>query len=203
MKTDKRETIMAAAKPLFAERGLDGVTTRDIAKAGGFHLGSLHHFFPQKANLYEAVVMSAYAAANRKFIATLGHEGSPEERFRRFVTVYFAHFASNGDDARLIDREYLDRAGRTLPEGLMHNLFVEMHAALNPVIAAIAPPGRSSAALSRMTAFVFSLLFGAAKLNPLHDQMLGASGAWPDPGFIDDLCRFAINAIATDRGPAE
>ena len=82
----------------------------------------------------------------------------------------------------------------------MHNLFVEMHGALNPVIAAIAPPGRSGAEISRMTAFVFSLLFGSAKLNPLHDQMLGAAGAWPDPGFIDDLCHFAISAIAAGRG---
>jgi len=198
MKIDKRETIMAAAKPLFATRGLDGVTTRDIAKAGGFHLGSLHHFYPQKTQLYEAVVTSAFAATTAKLIVTLGAAGTAEERFRRFVEAHLSHFASGNDDARLIDREYLDRAGRTLPDDMMLRLFTDMHGALHPVIASIAPPSRTRDDIARATAMIFSLLFGAAKLNPLHHQMLGERGSWPDPDFVDNLCSFGLAAIASE-----
>lgn len=189
--------IMEAAKPLFAERGFDGVTTRDIAKAAGVHLGSLHHFFPQKSDLYEAVLISAFAATNRKFIDTLDDTMPPEERFRGFVAVCFAHFASGETDATLIDREYL---GRPLPDEQMQALFGEMHGALHPVMAALAPKGRTPAEIGRITAFIFSLIFGAAKLNPLHKRMLEHGDAWSAPEVVDDLCRFALTAITADRG---
>jgi len=198
MKTDKRGAIVQAAKALFAERGFEGVTTRDIARATGFHLGSLHHFYPQKADLYEAVVVSAFADTTDALVGVLSEAEAahPEERFRRFFRACYAHNASDNADARLIDREYLDRAGRTVSATLMRDLFAKMHGALHPVIAAIAPPDCSVAEIHRLTAFVFSLIFGAAKLDPLHGQM-GLTAPWGSgPLFVDHLCDFALAAIA-------
>jgi AcrR family transcriptional regulator len=203
MKIDKRGAIIQAAKPLFAERGFEGVTSRDIAQATGFHLGSLHHFYPQKADLYEAVVVSAFADTTDVLVEALSDAGAanPEERFRHFFFACFAHMASDNADARLIDREYLDRAGRTVSETLMREMFTKMHGALHPVIAAITPGDRSEEEIHRITAFVFSLIFGAAKLDPLHGQMGLMATSGGGPTFVDQLCDFALTAIAAQATP--
>lgn len=44
----RRETLLAAAAALFAERGYDATRTADICKAAGMSTGNLFHYFPTK-----------------------------------------------------------------------------------------------------------------------------------------------------------
>ena len=50
-----RRALMAAARPLFAERGFNGVGTEEIVRAAGVTRGALYHQFKDKAELFEAV----------------------------------------------------------------------------------------------------------------------------------------------------
>jgi AcrR family transcriptional regulator len=47
-----REKILAAAKALFAERGYEGATIRDIAKAAGMSTGAVFASFTDKSDLF-------------------------------------------------------------------------------------------------------------------------------------------------------
>jgi AcrR family transcriptional regulator len=47
-----REKIIAAAKALFAERGYEGATIRDIAKAAGMSTGAVFASFTDKSDLF-------------------------------------------------------------------------------------------------------------------------------------------------------
>ena len=49
------EQILDAAEKLFAERGLNGVTLRDVAQQVGVHTTLLHYYFDDKKSLFEAV----------------------------------------------------------------------------------------------------------------------------------------------------
>ena len=49
------EQILDAAEALFAERGLNGVTLRDVAQQVGVHTTLLHYYFDDKKSLFEAV----------------------------------------------------------------------------------------------------------------------------------------------------
>src|SRR5215470_14318089 len=51
-----REAILDAAELLFAERGVDGVAVRDLARELGLTPSSLYNHFPGKQALYEAVL---------------------------------------------------------------------------------------------------------------------------------------------------
>jgi AcrR family transcriptional regulator len=51
-----KATLYATAKRLFAERGLEGTTLRDIAAEAGVSVGLLYRYFPSKG----AVVMALY-----------------------------------------------------------------------------------------------------------------------------------------------
>jgi AcrR family transcriptional regulator len=61
-----REKIVASAKMLFAERGYEGATIRDIAKAAGMSTGAVFASFTDKSDLFteiaEAEQTELYAA---------------------------------------------------------------------------------------------------------------------------------------------
>jgi AcrR family transcriptional regulator len=52
--------ILDAAERLFADRGYDGTSLRDIADAVGVKVPSLYNHFPSKAELYRAVLERAW-----------------------------------------------------------------------------------------------------------------------------------------------
>ena len=57
---DTRARIEAAALALFAEKGVDGTSTRDIAKAVGVTEGALYRHFASKDELARALFLSRY-----------------------------------------------------------------------------------------------------------------------------------------------
>ena len=50
-----RAALMAAARPLFADRGFAGVGTEEIVRAAGVTRGALYHQFRDKRELFAAV----------------------------------------------------------------------------------------------------------------------------------------------------
>ena len=51
----RREAILEAVKRVFAERGFDGTTTRELAMAAGVSEALLYKHFPSKESLYAAM----------------------------------------------------------------------------------------------------------------------------------------------------
>lgn len=52
---DARDRIVEAALTIFASRGYDGATTREIAKEAGVSSGLIHHHFKDKDSLWHLV----------------------------------------------------------------------------------------------------------------------------------------------------
>jgi AcrR family transcriptional regulator len=52
----RREQILETALGLFAERGFDATSTRQIAKEAGIAEGLIFHYFPTKASLLTAIL---------------------------------------------------------------------------------------------------------------------------------------------------
>lgn len=55
---ERRDAIVQSAMEIFAEKGLGGATTRDLAKAAGVSEALLYRHFPSKESLYDAVLDS-------------------------------------------------------------------------------------------------------------------------------------------------
>ncbi len=51
-----RKEILQAALKVIAEKKLSDTTTREIAKLAGISHGTLHYYFPSKADLYHALI---------------------------------------------------------------------------------------------------------------------------------------------------
>jgi AcrR family transcriptional regulator len=56
-----REKVLAAARQLFTERGYEGATIRDIAKAAGMSTGAVFASFADKSELFDEILGEDYA----------------------------------------------------------------------------------------------------------------------------------------------
>ncbi|WP_315818732.1 TetR family transcriptional regulator [Paraflavitalea speifideaquila] len=55
-KTDKREHILLVAEELFAVKGFDGTSVRDIANQAAVNLAMISYYFGSKENLLKELI---------------------------------------------------------------------------------------------------------------------------------------------------
>ncbi|HTX50297.1 MAG TPA: TetR/AcrR family transcriptional regulator [Caulobacteraceae bacterium] len=70
-----REKIVAAAAALFSERGYEGATIRDIAKAAGMSTGAVFASFADKSDLFGEIVAAEQQALEADMIAAADERG--------------------------------------------------------------------------------------------------------------------------------
>ncbi|QWV93880.1 TetR/AcrR family transcriptional regulator [Geomonas oryzisoli] len=77
-----RARILEKAAELFAARGFDQTTTRDIALAVGVAAGTMFNYFPSKETMAMTMVNEALAQGREEFLTRLdGGESLEEELF--------------------------------------------------------------------------------------------------------------------------
>lgn len=62
---DCRENIIASAIPLFAAKGLNGVSVREVASTAGVNLSMISYYFGGKEGLYAAVLKDQFAVLGK------------------------------------------------------------------------------------------------------------------------------------------
>ena len=73
---DRRQALVEVAFHAIAERGFEGLRTRDVADAAGVNIATLHYYFPTK----EALIRGVVARAMGRFRSTLTPHGSPDDQ---------------------------------------------------------------------------------------------------------------------------
>ena len=86
---DTRGGIVAAAREVFAERGYDGASIRQIAASAGVDPALVHHYFGTKEQLFLAVVQPPVSPADLvpRIVA-----GDPAKLGERLVTTFISMF---------------------------------------------------------------------------------------------------------------
>lgn len=79
-KVRTRLKVLEAARGLFAERGYDAATIRDIARAAGMSTGAVFANFQDKAELFETVYAEEMARTLTDLKAGAEREGATAER---------------------------------------------------------------------------------------------------------------------------
>ncbi|HEV2415687.1 MAG TPA: TetR/AcrR family transcriptional regulator [Candidatus Dormibacteraeota bacterium] len=72
---------MLAAYRQIAERGFEGLRTRDVANEVGVNIATLHYYFPTK----EALIAGVLQHAMEHFRTSLQPHGSPESQLRNYL----------------------------------------------------------------------------------------------------------------------
>ena len=113
-----REKLIDAAEILFAEKGFDGVSVRDIAGAAGANIAAINYHFQGKEALYRATLERRLISKRDRILSALerdvaaadGHP-SPERLIRTFVRVYLEDALETPEAEiamRLIAREIIE-----------------------------------------------------------------------------------------------
>lgn len=85
-----RQKVLEAARGLFAERGYDPATIRDIARAAGMSTGAVFANFQDKAELFETVLVEEMEAAGEVLRDGAQIDGSAEKRLAAGLTASYA-----------------------------------------------------------------------------------------------------------------
>jgi AcrR family transcriptional regulator len=84
--TDSRETqLLAIACRLFAHKGFDATSLRDIAEAAHITKAALYYYFPNKDTLYERIVIESLQALVDTARAAVDRAPTPTEKLRAFM----------------------------------------------------------------------------------------------------------------------
>jgi len=79
VKPDRRHELTTAAFHTIAERGFEGLRVRDVAAQVGINGATLHHYFPTKEDLIQAVVQYTVMRVSQTF---QNLQGNPAEQMR-------------------------------------------------------------------------------------------------------------------------
>lgn len=94
---DTRSRIEAAALKLFAAKGVDGTSMRDIAGAVGVTEGALYRHFASKDDLARALFLTRYAALARSIAAIRARTPRFAERVDALVAMFGEAFDADPD----------------------------------------------------------------------------------------------------------
>lgn len=83
--TETRARIEAEALALFAAKGVDGTSVRDIAQASGLSEGALYRHFPSKDELARELFLSRYAGLARDIGAVDAGGGTLAQKITKVV----------------------------------------------------------------------------------------------------------------------
>lgn len=81
-KEDRQQALVLAAFNQIAERGFEGLRTREVAAGVGMNIATLHYYFPTK----EALIRGVVAHAMDRFRSTLAPHGSPADQLRNHLS---------------------------------------------------------------------------------------------------------------------
>jgi AcrR family transcriptional regulator len=103
--SDARERILIAALEIFAERGFEGATTRDIAARAATNLGLIQYYFRGKERLWRAAVERVFAALETALEQVVPERLETREQLAEIIRVGVRFVAANPSFVRLMNDE--------------------------------------------------------------------------------------------------
>ncbi len=91
---DCRTNLIVSATPLFAGKGFNGVSVRELASAAGVNLSMISYYFGSKEGLYAAVLNDQFTALKR-VSEIKSMDADPLKKFELYVRATVARYRKN------------------------------------------------------------------------------------------------------------
>lgn len=195
----KRERILEAAWQLFAERGYDAVSTREIAETAQVNSALIYYYFQDKAGLYRHVLDDVFGSISKRIQELANREGSPEVLLGELAHEYVNFLQERRGVMQLMYYE-LARGGTQLSD-LTHTYFRDGFSVISDLIERgikedslrLADPLLSAVSLISMLSFYFVA-------HPVLSDILGA-GAYSREGikaYLDHTLSLYFKGLLKD-----
>jgi AcrR family transcriptional regulator len=117
---DKRSQILIAAEELFADKGFEGTSVRDIAHLAGVNLAMISYYFGSKEKLFEALIeyRSGYTTDVLEELAS-DENLTPMGKMFKLIDFYVERILSNHRYHNIITRQFSTMHSPELKESMM------------------------------------------------------------------------------------
>ncbi|MQR94024.1 TetR/AcrR family transcriptional regulator [Fictibacillus phosphorivorans] len=118
----RREEMVKAAVSLFKENGFHRTTTREIAKASGFSIGTLYEYIRSKEDILYLVCDSIYDGVKVRLQQDINGEDSGIQGVERAIAAYFKVMDDMQDEVLVMYQEAKSLSHEALPYVLKKEL---------------------------------------------------------------------------------
>lgn len=162
----KRDIILAAARQVFEQEGLEGASLRAIAKAAGYTPAALYFHFDSKEAVYAELLSRSLDSLRLETEQAIARSDNPADKMQSAAMAFFLYYRDNPGDLDL--GFYLFRGGMK-PHGLGkerdRQLNRELQHGLQPITDAAIALGASETKALEITASLFAHATGLLLLS--------------------------------------
>ncbi len=102
---DTRELLLKAASKLFAEKGFEAVTTRNLAEAADVNIAMIAYYFGSKDGLFKAIIEERFPKTVAKLRLIQKQEGDAWDKISAIIDMYVERMAGDGSFHKIVFRE--------------------------------------------------------------------------------------------------
>ena len=203
-----RERLLDAAEELFAERGFDGTSIRDLAAAARCNIASVNYYFGGKEKLYVEIwrrhlllLRDTRIASIDEVMSMSGGKPRLEDLLRSFAYAFIGPLIDESGGARLIKLMAREMIDPHLPAGMfVHDVIKPTLSAMQQALAKACP----ELPKSKVPLVVFSLvgqLIHTIRIKSMLQSTDDEAFAMFEPAkVIDHIVAFSVAGIRAFAG---
>ena len=192
---DTRAAILAAARRLFAQRGFEGASMREVAEAARVNNAMIYYHFKDKDDLYRAIIHDSVAGLNSIWDDPLFTSSATiQQKIRRYI-VEFIRYEENSEDIRRIMAMEFAKSGKI--KCICEEFFADNQARLIELVKA----GIKSGELKKIDPFMaVAALIGIIVHNfimlPMAEHVKGKKISWSADELGDFVAELFFKGLA-------
>lgn len=157
--------ILASVRQAFVEKGFDGASMQDLARAAGMSVGNFYRYFPSKAAIIQAMIRRDAAEVKEDFVRIITSP-QPMQTLRAVIADHVQNTDCEKDSTLWAEIEAASRRSPEIAEAANH-MAAEVKSHLRAVFAAGTGLTEEEAErrFSGPAAFIFTMIKAASCLS--------------------------------------
>jgi AcrR family transcriptional regulator len=102
---DKQIQILEVAETLFAEKGFDGTSIRDISKTAKINIAMVSYYFGSKERLLESLILFKTSGLKEQLVNLIDENLEPVEKINKLIELYINRINCNKGIYRILHFE--------------------------------------------------------------------------------------------------
>ena len=102
---EKLNAVLSASSALFAKKGFERATIRDVSQATGMSLAGLYYYFKSKEELLFLIQFTTFESICEKLKEIIENETDPQSCLHSMINMHFEYFIRNMNDLKICSRE--------------------------------------------------------------------------------------------------
>ncbi len=102
---EKLNAVLSASSALFASKGYERASIRDVSRATGMSLAGLYYYFSSKEELLYLIQYRAFESICEELRKIIKREADPQVCLHAMIKMHFDYFIRNMNDLEICSRE--------------------------------------------------------------------------------------------------